>query len=346
MKVLKWIGIVLGVLVLAVAALLAYVRFALPNVAPADESLKIVASPQRLARGKYLAEHAAGCMGCHSIEDWRVQGHPVVPGTEFAGGDPIFSPALGLPGQITPKNLTPYNLGSYSDGELVRVLRTGVRKNGEPLFPLMPYQHIADMTQEDLYSLIVYLRALPSRHNDVPEHQLIPPMNFIVRTIPKDAPPYPAPVDPKDTVAYGKYLVDIGSCSECHTPVDGKHNPIPGMFLAGGLEFPYFDNELRRHPGGGVLRVPNITPDKETGIGYWTKDQFLARFHSWRGRSAKDQETRVDLDRGDYVMLMPYLEISGMSDRDLGAIYDYLRSIPAVNHSVIRFEPPRPPAQP
>src|ERR1700679_765059 len=105
MKVLKWIGMVLGLLVLALAALLAYVRFALPNVAPADESLKIAASPQRLARGKYLAEHAAGCMGCHSIEDWRVQGHPVVPGTEFAGGDPIFSPALGLPGQITPKNL-------------------------------------------------------------------------------------------------------------------------------------------------------------------------------------------------------------------------------------------------
>jgi mono/diheme cytochrome c family protein len=342
MKVLRGIGALVGVLVLALAGLLTYVRFALPKVAPADQSLRIAASPQRLARGKYLAEHVAGCMGCHSQEDWHTQGHPVLPGTEFAGGDTIFGPAIGLPGQITPKNLTPYNLKSYSDGELVRVLRTGVRKNGEPLFPLMPYQHIAAMTQEDLYSLVVYLRALPERKVDVPDHRLDFPMNFIVRTIPQDAPPYPKPVDPKDTVAYGKYLVEIGSCADCHSPVDGKHHPIPGMFLAGGQEFPYFNSKLQRHPGGGVLRIPNITPDKDTGIGNWTKEQFLAHFHAWQGQSGRAQRMHLDLDRGDYVMLMPYVEMSGLSDRDLGAIYDYLRSIPAVKHSVDRFEPPQP----
>ncbi|HTB21879.1 MAG TPA: cytochrome C [bacterium] len=342
MRFLKWLGVGFAVLVLMLAGLLSCVRFGLPKVAPADESLKIASSPRRLARGKYLAEHVAGCMGCHSVEDWRTQGHPVVPGTEFAGGDTIFSAALGLPGTIPPKNLTPYNLKSYSDGELVRVLRTGVRNNGEPLFPLMPYQHIANMSQEDLYSVIVFLRSLPAIKNDVPERQLDFPMNYIVRTIPKDAPPYPTPVDPKDTVAYGHYLVEIGSCSDCHTPVDSRHRPLPGMFLAGGQEFPYFNNKLQRHPGGGVLRVPNITPDADTGIGNWTKSQFLAHFHAWAGKSGEAQKVHLDLDKGDYVILMPYLETSGMTDRDLGAIYDYLRSVPAVRNPVNRFDPPSP----
>ncbi|MGH7441317.1 MAG: cytochrome C, partial [bacterium] len=254
----------------------------------------------------------------------------------------IFGHALGLPGQVTPKNITPYNLRRYSDGALVRVLRTGVRKNGEPLFPIMPYQNIAHMSQEDLYSLVVYLRSLPAIKNDVPDHDLDFPMNFIVRTIPKNAPPYPAPVDPKNTVAYGKYLVDIGSCADCHTPVDGHHQPIPGMFLAGGQEFPYVDNKLERNPHGGVLRVPNITPDTATGIGSWSKTRFLARFQAWRGQAAKAQEAHLDLDKGDYLGLMPYLELAGMSDRDLGDVYDYLRTVPPVHNAVVRFTPPKP----
>ncbi|MGH7441950.1 MAG: cytochrome C, partial [bacterium] len=63
-KAFKIFGLILAVFVLLIAALLAYVRFALPQVSPADESLHITSSPQRLARGKYLADHAAGCLGC------------------------------------------------------------------------------------------------------------------------------------------------------------------------------------------------------------------------------------------------------------------------------------------
>lgn len=339
-KALKFLGLALAALVVAVAALLTYVTQALPKVKPADPSLKVEATPARLARGKYLAENVAGCMGCHSQRDWTTFGHPVKPGTWGAGGDPVFDEPF-MPGRLHPKNITPYNLKGWSDGELVRALRTGVSKDGRPLFPFMPYQAYAQMSQEDLYSVVAYVRSLPEVKNDVAPTKLNPPLNIIVHTVPKDAPDFPQPVDRKDTVAYGKYLVTLGSCTDCHTPVNGKHEPLPGMYLAGGQEFPYLNSQLKRHPGGGVLRVPNITPDPETGLGKWTKKDFIARFAEWRGVHGKAKQKKLDLDKGDYLPIMPYNEIAGMTDEDLGAVYDYLRSIPAVNHHVERFEPPK-----
>ena len=343
MRVLKFIGKALLLLVLLIAGLITYVVTCLPKVAPADQSVKVEITPARVARGEYLAKNVAACMGCHSIRQWDILGHPVKPGTEFMGGEPLFGPAIGLPGVIPPKNLTPYHLKDYSDGELVRVLRTGVRKDGQPLFPFMPYQAIGEMEQEDLYSVIAYLRSgVKEIKNDVPEHQLQPPLNVIVHTIPKDAPAYPTPVDRKDTVAYGKYLVRMGSCADCHSPVDAHHQPLPGLYLSGGQEFPYLNSKLQKHPQGGVLRVPNITPDIETGIGSWTKAQFIARFAEWRGKKLEEKhKAKLDLDKGDYVPLMPYAEYAGMTDADLGAIYDYLHQIPAVKNAVVRFEPPK-----
>jgi mono/diheme cytochrome c family protein len=341
-KLLKVLGQALVILVLVAGCGVGYVMLALPKVAPADQTLKIESSPARLQRGEYLAKHVAACMGCHSQRDWTVYGHPIKAGTEWKGGEPLFDQRIGLPGVIQPKNLTPYNLKNYSDGELVRVIRTGVRKNGEPLFPFMPYQAFAAMEQEDLYSIIAYLRCLPEGVNDVAEHKLDPPLNVIVRTMPQEAGLYPAPIDRKDTVAYGRYLVKMGSCTDCHTPVNGKHEPLPGMYLAGGQEFPYLNSKLEKHAGGGVLRIPNITPDKETGIGNWSKKDFLARFNEWRGAAKlKAKHQQLNLDKGDYLPLMPYGEFAGMTDGDLGAIYDYLHSLPAVKHAVVRFEPPK-----
>jgi mono/diheme cytochrome c family protein len=338
---LKAMGTLAGLMVLLVIVLVCMVQFTFPRVRKADQSIKVESTPERVKRGEYLAKNVAGCMGCHSHRDWTVYGHPVKAGTEWGGGEPLFTSVIGLPGTIPPKNLTPYNLKHYSDGELVRVLRTGVRKNGEPLFPFMPYQALAEMEQEDLYSLIAFLRSLPEKANDVPEHKLDVPLNLIVRTIPKTAGDYPKPVDRKNTVAYGKYLVRMGSCTDCHTPVDGHHEALPGMYLAGGFEFPYLNNALKPHPGGGKLRIPNITPDVETGIGGWSKAQFIARFDAWRGKKGQAMYHKLDLDKGDYLPLMPYAEFAGMTDADLGAIYDYLRTVPAVKHAVVRFDPPK-----
>jgi len=340
-RLLKWVGVFLGSLCMIAGGAVLYVVSALPRVAAADQTLKIESTPGRVQRGEYLANHVAGCAGCHSIRDWNVNGHPIKPGTEFQGGEPTFDERIGLPGQVYPKNLTPYNLKQYSDGELVRVIRTGVRRDGQPLFPMMPYQAFASMTQEDLYSVIAYLRSLPAKVNDVPEHRLQWPLNVIVHTIPKDAGPFPPAIDRANTVAYGQYLVKMGSCTDCHTPLDSQNQPVAGMYLAGGLELPYLNNQLQPHPGGGVMRVPNITPDPTTGIGSWTREAFLARFADWRGDRLAAKQVRLDLDKGDYMPIMPYAAFAGMTDADLGAIYDYLRTVPAVNHGVVRFDPPK-----
>lgn len=339
-KLLKGLAYTLGVLVLAIAALLTYVTHALPKVKPADQALKIESTPARVERGKYLAEHVMACMGCHSQRDFTIYGHPVKPGYFGAGGEPIFKQPL-VPGVVQPKNLTPYHLKDWSDGEIVRAIRSGVSKDGRPLFPMMPYPSFAEMEQEDLYSIVAYLRQLPEVKNDVAPTKLDPPLNIIVHTIPQDAPEYPKPIDRKDRLAYGKYLVKMAGCADCHTPVDDKHQPLPNMYLAGGQEFPYFNSKMEVHPKGGVLRVPNITPDPETGIGTWTQAQFIQRFAQFRGEKGKALQKHLDLDKGDYLPIMPYLEYSGMTDDDLSSIYQYLRTIPVVKHKVERFEAPK-----
>jgi mono/diheme cytochrome c family protein len=334
-KLLKFLGY--GVLALAcvIAGLITYINLALPKVKPAED-IKIEASAARIKRGAYLAHAVSDCYSCHSIRDFGKYGGPVVKGTEFGGGEPFFDERIGLPGKVPPKNLTPYNLKKYSDGELVRVLRTGVRNNGEPLFPMMPYQHYAQLSQEDIYSIIAYIRTLPEFKHDVPEHQLQFPVNLIVRMIPKEAPTYPAEPDSKNTVEYGKYLVNAAACMECHSPVDEHHNPLEGMFLAGGQVYPSPDETLDI-PKGGTLRTPNLTPDMETGIGSWTKQQFLGRFQAYRGKEA----TAAVVKRGDMNTIMPIYAYSNMTDADLGAIYDYLRTVKPVKNKIERFSPPK-----
>ena len=156
-----------------VALLLAalVIQLAYPRVGPADAALQIKPSPERLKRGEYLTLHVAECLTCHSLHDWTRFGAPVQAGSRFAGGQPIFDQRLGFPGRFPPGNLTPYGLGRYSDGALVRVLRTGVTAEGEPLLPRMPYRLYRSMSQEDLYSLVVYLRSLPVQVHHVPKHQ-------------------------------------------------------------------------------------------------------------------------------------------------------------------------------
>jgi hypothetical protein len=336
---LKWLAKVLLLVVALIGIGVIYISKGLPNVAPADQSLKIELTKVRIARGDYLVHHVNDCLSCHSSRDWTRFGGPVISGTEFMGGEQIFDERIGLPGKIPPKNITPYNLKNWSDGEIVRVLRTGVNKNGEPMFPIMPYQNFANMTQEDLYSVIAYLRTIKETPNDVPEHELAFPMNLIVRTIPKEAPAYPAAADPKDSVATGRYLVQIAGCAACHTPVDNHHQALPGMDFAGGMEFPLLNIEGDLQPlPGGVIRSANLTPDKDSGIGNWSKADFLARFQAWRGKSGDAKAAK--LKNGDFQTVMPWLYYAGMSDEDLGHIYDYLHSVDPVKNTVQKYTAP------
>jgi mono/diheme cytochrome c family protein len=318
LKVVAW-G--LGVVVVLIALGLAYLFMSYPDVGPVRD-LTVTATPERLARGAYLANHVSVCIDCHSTRDWTYFAGPIVPGTEGKGGE-LFDETIGYPGMIYAHNITPAGLGSQSDGVLYRAITTGVDKNGRAMFPIMPYPHFNTMSEEDILSIIAYIRALKPIENNPPQTVLNAPMNFIVRTIPMKRTPQPDP-DTSNTYEYGKYLVNAASCADCHTQqVKGK--PLPGMDFAGGFKFPF--------PGGAVARSANITPDEETGIGAWSESDFVSRFKFYDNAEARTLKPEAV----GYNTVMPWTTYAGMTERDLAAIYKYLRTVAPVKNEVEKY---------
>lgn len=285
------------------------------------ESIQIEKTPERVERGKYIFNHVAGCVDCHSERDFSKLSGPVKTGTEGKGGDK-FDEEFGLPGTFYARNITPYKLEGWTDGEILRAVTEGISKDGTALFPIMPFLVYGNMDKEDIYSVIAYLRTIPAIQNDPPKSKPNFPMSMIMKTIPQKNMFKPKP-DPKNTVEYGKYLVELASCTDCHTPSkDGV--PVEGKYLSGGIEIPL--------PGNTVVRSHNLTPD-ETGLGQWTKEQFIKRFK----QSLEPEYKNTNYVPGQFQTVMPWTIYGGMNEQDLGAIYDYLRSIPAVKNQVEKF---------
>ena len=323
MKTLLKLVAALVALVLVVAtAGLAYLFLRYPDVPPA-ESVSVAKTPDRVARGKYLAEHVSGCVVCHAERDWTRFGAPVVPGTAGKGGQRF---GFGLePFVLYAKNLTPTGLGSWTDGEVIRAFTTGVSRDGTPLFPLMPYPHFARMAREDVEAIVAYLRTLPPVPNaPEPARSLRFPLPLVVRTIPAAASHRPVP-SRDDRVAYGEYMVNAALCSDCHTPIDEQGAPLPGRDFAGGMVFT---------PNGvGLVRSANLTPDAATGIGTWTEQQFVDKFRAFRDAPAR----RLEGAEREQNTEMPWLDYAGMTDDDLAAIYAYLRTVKPVTNRVEKF---------
>lgn len=310
------------VLLLVITIGLAYIKIALPNVSPAED-LKINANPEMIEHGKYLADHVMLCTDCHSLRDWTMYAAPYDEKLKGGGGE-IFNEDMGFPGTFYSKNLTPHNLNNWTDGEIFRAMVTGVSKDGSPLFPVMPYKNYQKLDREDLYAVIAYLRTLPTVENDVPESSANFPMNFILHTIPGDAKVENKRPDRSNSIAYGEYMFTAASCADCHTQAE-HGEPIEGMELAGGFEF---------HLPNGTVRSANITPDEETGIGSWTKEAFMAKFKSF----SDSVFAPTPVQEGELNTIMPWIMYSGMKEEDLGAIYEYLRTVKPIKNKVVTFE--------
>lgn len=230
------------------------------KVGPArDVSVEI--TDERIARGEYLANHVTACIHCHSELDWDYFGGFPRPGTEGAGGDQ-YAESMGLVGRfdLYSTNITPSGIGHWTDGELIRAIVEGVNKMGKPLFPIMPYSRYINMDEEDLYSIVAYIRTLEPIVSSQPDKKVKRLLRVVERTFPQPYDPRPRP-DPIDRVAYGQYLATIGDCIMCHTSMTGTGKPIKEMYLAGGQRFALH--------GGGVVYSSNLTPDlrRELGTG-------------------------------------------------------------------------------
>ncbi|TGM10068.1 cytochrome C [Leptospira barantonii] len=326
---MKIFGIILKrtllTLLLIVIGALSFLFLKFPDVGEKQE-IKIAHTPEQVKRGEYLVKHMAACMGCHTGDrDPNKLYFPVI-NKVGAGNLRLAEDNFGLPGTFYSKNITPAStgLGNWTDTEIFYAITSGVSKDGSPLFPIMPYLNYSQMDREDIHSIIAYLRTLTPIENKIEKSSLKFPVNLIVRTIPK-APEFQKKPDPKDSVAYGKYVVTFAGCDDCHTQrVEGK--VVEGFEFAGGTSFPI--------PTGGIVRSANLTPDRKTGIGNWTKENFIARFKANEQRA----KANSNIIPGEFNSVMPWLEYSGMNDQDLGAIYDYLMSLKAVSNSVKIFE--------
>lgn len=312
------LGLVL-LLVLVAACGFGYLMFAFPKVPPAP-NVKFDTSPERIARGKYLNDHVVGCTTCHTQRDWTKFSGPIKEERLGAGGESFN---LGPAGMLYSKNITPAGIGSWTDGELLRAVTQGVSKDGTPLFPLMPYPHYGAMSEDDVHAVLAYIRTLKAIDGTAPPRKLNFPLNMIVRTIPAPN-TFGTRPSPSDTVAYGKYMTQAALCSDCHTPIDDRGQPLPGMDFAGGMEFV---------ETGHVVRSANITPDANTGIGSWTEQQFIDKFKAFE---TPTNATLAEPERAQNTV-MPITAYAGMTREDLAAIYAYLRTIKPVTNRVEKF---------
>ena len=275
-------------------------------------------TPPRLERGRYIATALGGCSYCHSPHDWNASGTPYVPGKEGSGE---VLPFAGLPGRIVAPNLTPDSetgAGRWTDDQHARAIREGIGHDGRALFPLMPYPHYRKMSDEDVASVVVYLRSLPAIRNPLPPTEIIFPVKYLIRGVPEPL-TSPVPELPSSTssIDRGVALVNLAGCSDCHTPQD-KGQELPGMAFAGGFPF--------AGPWGEVATA-NITPDP-SGISYYDEALFLEvmRMGSVKARRLSP--------------IMPVMAYKNLTDDDLKAMFAYLRTLKPARHRVDNSEPP------
>ncbi|WAC13278.1 c-type cytochrome [Dyadobacter pollutisoli] len=321
-KILRIVGILLAVVILVAASAILYIKTALPDVGDAPE-ISIEKTPARIERGKYLANHVTVCMDCHSSRDWNLYSAPLLEGN-FGGGGEVFGRELGFPGVFHARNITPYGIGQWTDGEVFRAITTGVSRDGSPLFEVMPYHGYGQLDQEDIYSIVAYVRSLEAVKHDIPAPEKDFPVNILINTMPSKANLQPKPAE-SDVLATGKYMTRASGCVECHSMRE-KGKIVAGTEFGGGMEFVF---------PSGIVRSANITPDKTTGIGLWTEDAFVKKFKMY----ADSGYVPHKVGPTEMNTTMPWMMYAGMKEQDLRAIFTYLRSLSPISHTVVKFQP-------
>lgn len=195
------------------------------------------ATPARLERGQYMVNAVYGCVACHSPRDQNAPGWPSV--ADKLGAGTVFGEGAELPGRLIAPNLTPdkeTGVGNWSDDTLARAIREGIGHDGRALFPIMPYINYQAMPDEDLASVIVYIRSLAPVRNPLPTTEIIFPVKYLIRGAPE---PITTPVsqpDLSDQLKRGAFMTRMASCTDCHTPQE-RGRVKTGFEFAGGLLF-------------------------------------------------------------------------------------------------------------
>jgi mono/diheme cytochrome c family protein len=315
MKWLKRIAIVFVVILVLAGGAGAVMELRSPKARAIDAAKKFEATPERLARGKYLVEAQTRCLFCHSEHDFGMHGAPYAAGMLGAGWDFPYADNK-MPGRVFIPNITPdpeTGIGALPDDAIARAIREGVGHDGRALF-MMPSNHFRSLSDEEVASIVVFLRTLPAVKKQRELTQIKIPVRWFMKFGPQ---PLTAPVpeaDASDPVARGKHLAEIGLCGECHTPVNERHEALPGMAFAGGQEFVL---------AGVRYRSANITPHA-SGLAHYDEALFIKTMRTGNigGRRLSP--------------VMPFIEIGKLTDADLKALWAYLKTVAPVAHDVER----------
>jgi len=168
-----------------------------------------------------------------------------------------FGPSDGVPGFVQAQNITSdpeTGIGKWTDGEVLRAMREGVKNDGSALFPMMPYPQFAIYDDEDANAIVAYLRTLKPVRHEIRPRSLSFPVNLLIKFAPQ---PLEGPMKkPTEHLAYGKYLSTVAGCVICHTPMDDHGQRIEAREFGGGWEMK-----------SGDMRVitSNITPAEGRG---------------------------------------------------------------------------------
>ncbi len=304
-------------LVAAVSVTVGWRSFVGPHARPVS-SRTFARTPERMVRGRYLVTAVTGCLDCHSPHDWSRHDAPVPAGWEGAGQDMIGYKEL--PGHVVAPNLTPdptTGTGTWTDDTLARAIREGIGHDGRALFPMMPYQRYRTLSDEDLASIVVFLRTLPPVRNPLPTTRLAFPLQYLIRKAPQPITQAVPPPDVSTPVKRGAYLGTIAACAECHTPQQ-RGEPMSGLPFAGGF--------VVEGPWGRVASA-NLTPDP-SGIPYYDAHLFIEAIRTGQVKARTLNQ------------IMPWRFYRNMTDDDLEAIFVYLQRLSPVRHHVDNAQPP------
>lgn len=290
-----------------------------PEVQSAGLQFPLERTQARMERGQYLASGVVLCLECHSETDWDKPGAPFVEGS--IGGGEIF-PLEGLPGRVVASNISPdkeTGAGDWTDEDFYRAITQGIGKDGRALFPLMPSMFYRNMSDEDIASIIVYVRSIDPVEHELPKTELPEEVRATLQPLPPKE-PGPAP-DLSDPAKRGAYLANAAICVLCHTAPQPNGAPQDGMAFAGGW--------LIEGPWGSVASA-NITPDA-SGISYYDEEIFLDTMRTGKVKKVRELNS-----------LMPVRIYHHMNDEDLKDIFAFLKTLPAIVHRVDNTETPTP----
>jgi mono/diheme cytochrome c family protein len=270
--------------------------------------IKYERTAERIERGEYLTNGILKCFVCHSPRDTFQTGFPPIESKKGSGAIIWeIKPYRMVAPNITPDKET--GAGNWTDDMFARAIREGIGHDGRALSLPMYWASFRELSDEDLASVIVYLRSIPAVKNKLPKRKLSLETEKELQTSSNPLQHGVKSIDLSDPLTRGKYLVKVADCVGCHT---GWYKRNPGFFGGG--------NKLKRIYDTSYVFSSNITPDS-TGLQSWTPEFFIQLIRTGK---------HLKLDP-----VMPWVSYMNMTDDDLKAILMALKQLPPVNHKVM-----------